>query len=138
MAKTYKWSSTVTSDPRAASVISDVYRVMQARLDGYRQSAGAVMIGIFAAVLTIDANFVRLLLDKDALSSLAERAGERHVGLMIVCGFLFVTTICIAGFLVIKNIGKYFSEMTSIVYKIDEANNVWEPAVGWKASRSIR
>jgi len=114
---------------------SDIYKVMQARMDGYRQSAAAVFIGILAAVLAFDSAFVRLLVDP-AFWNPGNQKPDSHLAVVIlVCGLLpfFVAGV---GFYVIYRLGKYFAEMTSIIYKIDLANQVFTPDA-WLAGKML-
>jgi hypothetical protein len=117
------WQDGVRNNPALSAVISDVYRAMQTRLDGYRQGAGAVMIGIIAGVLAINSGFVRSLLDENLLRALENRPDHYFYFIVLGSGAL-VQGICVVGWWVIRDIEKYFSEMTSVVYKIDEANKI--------------
>jgi hypothetical protein len=103
--------------------LSDVYKTLQSRLDGYRQSAGAVFLAVLAAALTIDASFIRFF-DPGMLTAL--HSNPRLASMLTGGAGLLVIVLCVAGYVMIRNLGKYFAEMTSIVYKIDEANQAWE------------
>ena len=130
------WQDNVRNNSASSAVISDVYRAMQTRLDGYRQGAGAVMIGIIAGVLAINSGFVRSLLDESLLRALANRPDHYFYFIVLGAGAL-VQGICVVGWWVIRDIEKYFSEMTSVVYKIDEANKMWEVGYWFKDQNSI-
>src|SRR5262249_51882034 len=94
------------------------------RLDGYRQAAGAVFLGFFAALLTFDSSLVRVLIDPSFIMSLLP--GHETYLYGVVGGALII--IAGLGFLAwwtIKKLGDHFAEMTSIVYKIDCINEVF-------------
>jgi hypothetical protein len=122
----YSWHDQVANRNGASGIISDVYRAMQTRLDGYRQGAGAIMIGIVAAVFAIDSSFVRSFLDQNLLHDLVNRT-DYYFYFLISGALVVIEGVCAIGLIVIHSIGKYFAEMTSIIYKIDEANRVWDP-----------
>jgi hypothetical protein len=105
---------------------SDIFKVMQSRMDGYRQAAGAVFIGVLAAVLAFDSAFVRLLVEPSFWSPGNQKPDHRLVALIVACGVLLLV-VTIVGSLVIRWLGQYFAEMTSIIYKIDLANQVFVP-----------
>lgn len=119
------WNATTHNAPGSLVVISDVYKAVQSRLDGYRQGAGAVMIGVVAAALAVDSGFIRALLDEKLLNALDSRAD--HFFYYIIAGAsTLVIGVCIGGAYVIHILGIYFAEMTSVIHKIDEANKMWE------------
>lgn len=122
----YNWNDEVATRPGAVTVISDVYKAMQTRLDGYRQGAGAIMLGIVAGAFAIDATFVRLFLDKELVSSLAKPSDYSFYFVVLGAG-IFVEGLFLTGLLINRIIGQYFAEMSSIIYKIDEANGMWRP-----------
>jgi hypothetical protein len=103
--------------------ISDIYKAMQTRLDGYRQSAGAIFLAVFATSLTFDSVFIRIFFDKSTFDLIS--ANSKFFGVIIGVAGLLVVTCCAVSWAIIRNIGEAFSEMTSIVYKIDEANGVF-------------
>jgi hypothetical protein len=53
--------------------ISDIYKAMQTRLDGYRQSTGAIFLAVFAASLTFDSVIIRLFFDKPTFELIQSR-----------------------------------------------------------------
>jgi hypothetical protein len=108
---------------------------MQSRLDGYRQSAAAVFLGVLAATLALDAAFFRSVLDPNLLNSQSDKVRTIVSVCLIVTGIL-LTIICISGSIIIQHIGGYFAEMTSVVYKIDEANRAWDTDV-WLIGKSL-
>jgi hypothetical protein len=103
--------------------LSDIYKAMQARLDGYRQSAGAVFLAVIAATLTFDASVIRFI-DPTMLSAL--RSNTRFATVLIGGAALVVLVLCATGLVILHRVGQYFAEMTSVVYKIDDANQVFE------------
>lgn len=119
-----EWNEATRRADGAKVVISDVYKAIQSRLDGYRQGAGAIMIGVVAAVLAVDSSFIRALLDEKLLQNLDKRA-DHYFYFIIAGASALVIGVCIGGAYVIHIIGVYFAEMTSVIHKIDEANKMW-------------
>lgn len=103
--------------------ISDIYKAMQTRLDGYRQSAGAIFLAVFATSLTFDSVFIRIFFDRSTFDLIM--ANLILFSTIIGISGLTVVTCCGVSFAIILNIGDHFREMSSIVYKIDEANEVF-------------
>jgi len=66
----YKWAfSEDLSSPDVhirMQVISDIYKAIQTRLDGYRQSAGAIFLAVFASAVAFDSTFIPFYFDKDS------------------------------------------------------------------------
>jgi hypothetical protein len=111
--------------------LSDVYKAMQTRLDGYRQSAGAIFLAVIASALTFDSVFVRYVVDKPKdLPLSTPPLSTLPLSLLVVLSGCIVLGVCISGFMIIKSIGKYFAEMSSIIYKIDVANQVFKKMLG--------
>ena len=106
-------------------VISDVYRAMQTRLDGYRQSAGAIFLAVVAAMLTLDATTVSTII-KAVLEPAKNYSIDRRMGVFALIVGCFVLILSAAGAFVIHRLGAYYAEMTSIVYKIDQNNEVFD------------
>lgn len=105
--------------------LSDMYKAMQARLDGYRQSAGAVFLALIAAALTFDSAFVRIFFDSTLLTSAQQ---DKWLSSIISGGGGgIIVGVCLVSLSILRRLSEYFAEMTSVVYKIDEANGVWEP-----------
>lgn len=105
--------------------VSDAYKSMQARLDGYRSSAGAIFLAVIASSLTFDTTFVRLLIDPTFVN-LLQRHGGKPLAFAVVAGSgLIVVIIGLVSHHILTRIARFFSEMTSIVYKIDLANEAW-------------
>jgi hypothetical protein len=128
MEMTHKWQfiQTAANDNalrQKIQAISDIYKAMQTRLDGYRQSAGAIFLAVFATSLTFDSVFIRIFFDKSTFDLIS--ANSKFFGIIIGVSGLLVVTCCAVSWAIIRNIGEHFSEMTSIVYKIDEANDVF-------------
>lgn len=98
--------------------LSDMYRVVQSRLDSYRQSAAAIFIGVIAAILAFDSGFIHVIM-------VPEIAHPVVVG----CFGLILLAISLGGWYTIYLFGKYFGEMTATAYKIDRLNRVWEPGL---------
>ena len=119
------WNAATHGAPGSLVVVSDVYKAVQSRLDGYRQGAGAVMIGVVAAALAVDSGFIRALLDEKLLNALDHRA-DHYFYYIIAGASALVIGVCIGGAYVIHILGIYFAEMTSVIHKIDEANKMWE------------
>lgn len=110
-----------------AQAASDMYKAMQARLDGYRQSAGAIFIGVVAAALTFDSAFFRLIIDPSLVDKFSDSQPAQRFALTAVGGAgAVIVVVCIASLFILRGIGRYFAEMTSIIHKIDEANRVWD------------
>ena len=120
-----EWNLATRTAPGSLLVVSDVYKAVQSRLDGYRQGAGAVMIGVIAAVLAVDSGFIRAILDEKLLLALESRT-DHYFYFIIAGASALVIGVCIGGAYVIHIIGTYFAEMTSVIHKIDEANKMWE------------
>ena len=110
--------------PTGHQPIFEVYRAMQSRLDGYRQSAAAIFLGFAAAALALDSAFFRTVVDPAVLYP---NPPNHRFGYIAIGVGILLTIVCIYGSVIIRNVGLYFAEMTSIVYKIDQANRVWEP-----------
>ncbi len=106
-------------------VISDVYRAMQTRLDGYRQSAGAIFLAVVAAMLTLDATTVSTLI-KAVLEPAPNYKIDSRMGHFALAVGLVGLSLGVFGAFVIHRLGVYYAEMTSIVFKIDENNKVFE------------
>jgi hypothetical protein len=101
--------------------LSDVYRIVQSRLDSYRQSAGAIFIGVIAAILAFDSGLIRVTTDPSAFNPAS------YYPVSVVAGYgLLLSFIAFGGWYTIGIIGKYFAEMTAIVYRIDKMNRVWD------------
>jgi hypothetical protein len=98
--------------------LSDIYRVVQSRLDSYRQSAAAIFIGVVAAILAFDSGFIHVIMGPEIA----------HPAVVGCCG-LILLAIGLGGWYTIYLFGKYFGEMTGTAYKIDTMNRVWEPGV---------
>lgn len=107
--------------------LSDIYKAMQTRLDGYRQSAGAIFLAVFATSLTFDSVFIRVFFDQSTLHTIT--LNLVFFRLIIGIAGLIVVICCGVSLAIISNISSHFSEMTSIVYKIDEANEVFRDDV---------
>jgi hypothetical protein len=118
--------STFVNAPAGHQAVFEIYRAMQSRLDGYRQSAAAIFIGVLAAILTLDSAFIRVVLDPAFLYPRTPPPDHR-LALIVAGAGILLTVVCVAGGIIISHIGAYFAEMTSVIYKIDEANRVWEP-----------
>ncbi len=103
--------------------ISDIYKAMQTRLDGYRQSAGAIFLAVFATSLTFDSVFIRVFFDRSTFDLIIDH--PQFFEKIIAISGSIVVICCGVSWWIIRNIGNHFSEMTSIVYKIDEANEVF-------------
>jgi len=121
-------------------VTSDIYRVLQSRLDGYRQSAAAIFLGVIAGLLTLDASVVAAF-GKIVIGS--EPIAQDHVGLvhfrigwiLLACGILVGAAFLFINY-VLSTIHHYFAEMTSVVYKFDLANKVFNEGE-WIAGESL-
>ncbi|PNE10904.1 MAG: hypothetical protein CR217_11660 [Beijerinckiaceae bacterium] len=109
-------------------VISDIYKAIQTRLDGYRQSAGAIFLAVFAAAVAFDSTFIRLYFDNGSEQKLS-------TGLITLSGFIILLIYFVA-FFIIESINGHFAEMTSIIYKIDSANEVWTKGV-WLENEAL-
>jgi hypothetical protein len=107
-----------------AQTIADIYRTMQSRLDGYRQAAAAVFLGVAAAVFAIDGAFFRSVVDPNFYAQLSTSTG-RTIALTIIAVGLLPTLLALFGAIVVSNLARYFAEMTSIIYKIDVQNEVF-------------
>ncbi len=107
--------------------VSDVYKTMQARLDGYRQSAAAVFLSVVAAMLTIDAATVSSVV-RSLLEQTKDHIVDHHrIGVFALGMGFFILGLGLVGAWVIRRLGKYFAEMTSIVYRIEQNSKVFEP-----------
>jgi hypothetical protein len=114
--------------PRPSQIVSDVYRTMQSRLDGYRQGAAAIFLGVVAAVVTIDLSFARLLIDRIADAQHLDALLRSRLALAAVLGVAIIPILTlVSGCVIIGRVGAYFAEMSSIVYKIEEIYQLWEP-----------
>jgi MFS family permease len=105
---------------------SDVYRAMQTRLDGYRQSAAAIFLGVVAGLLTLDASlasaFGKIITGAETTNALV----HFRVGCVLVAAAL---GILLAGIFVqhlVWRIGYYFAEMSGVVYQFDLAHKLFE------------
>jgi hypothetical protein len=108
--------------------LSDIYKVFQSRLDSYRQSAAAIFIGVLAAVFTFDSAFLRFLIEPGSPNSNAAHNYDL-LNTLVVSAAGALVIFSGAGAYIIWRFARYFAEMTSIVYKIDQANRVWEQGV---------
>lgn len=108
--------------------VSDAYKSMQSRLDGYRSAAGAIFLAVIAATLTFDTTFVRMFIDPSFLSSIQQH-GLKATSFIVAGSGLIVVSVGLVALFILERIARYFSEMTSIIYKIDMANDAWTPNV---------
>jgi hypothetical protein len=113
-----------------AQTLSDIYRAMQTRLDGYRQSAGAVFLAVMATSLTFDSVFVRFVVDPGSGGT------NPNLTLVVLVSGAIVLAVTWVSAVIIGWLGQYFAEMTSIVYMIDESNRVFERGA-WLASEQL-
>lgn len=119
--------------------ISDIYRAMQSRLDGYRQAGAAVFLSASAGLLTLDSACAsavgRIILGIETVPGRNALVHHRVGWLMVLAGIvlLFARHYVLGIF---ATLGKNFSEMTSIVYKIDLANDVFSPGK-WLAGEKL-
>lgn len=118
----YKWvfsADTVPADEFRVrmQVISDIYKAIQTRLDGYRQSSGAVFLAVFASAVAFDSTVGKFFFDIDSGHKLST------VLILLSCSIVFL--ICSVAFFIIQLYKVHFEEMTSIIFKIDSANGVW-------------
>jgi|GEM_PF-3940837 hypothetical protein len=97
--------------------LSDVYKAIQSRLDGYRQSTSAIFLAVVASALTFDSIFARFFVEKPA-----DQPGAK--ALLLASG-VTVIVICFSAFIIIDRINYYFTEMTSIILKMDEAHRAF-------------
>lgn len=110
-------------------VMSDIYRALQTRLDGYRQSAAAIFLGVIAGLLTLDASiasaFGRILVGDDVPPAARLLLVHHRIGWIILAsGFVLLA----AGLFIhhiLEWIHYYFAEMSGVVYKFDVANKVF-------------
>jgi hypothetical protein len=118
-------------------VASDIYWALQTRLDGYRQSAAAIFLGVIAGLLTLDAslisNFGKTIVGVETVDKSQALAIHSRIGyILLACAIMLV----VAGsftFRILWTIRYYFAEMAGVVYKFDLANKVfvtdaWFPA----------
>jgi hypothetical protein len=118
-------------------VASDIYRALQTRLDGYRQSAAAIFLGVIAGLLTLDAsltsNFGRIIVGVDVVDkSRSPQVNLRITYIMFGCAIM----LALAGvfiYWILRTIRHYFAEMTGVVYKFDLANKAFVPDVWFSA-----
>ena len=108
--------------------VSDIYKSIQTRLDGYRQSAGAVFLGFFAALLTLDSALARMFIDPTFFNAIPATQ-TTHLAFVAFGAAFIIIVLGFLGALMIDQIGLYFAEMTSIIYKIDNMNKVFTPGV---------
>jgi hypothetical protein len=104
-------------------MVSDIYKTMQTRLDGFRNSSAALFTGMVAAMVALDAAYMKSPGDLSA----------PHIPRLLL---LASAAVCFAVSLLIRQIGTYFAEMTSIVYKIELASKVWEPNI-WLPNKML-
>lgn len=130
-----KWTFLTQGDPPLtpdaaarfkAQVLSDIYKVMQSRMDGYRQTAAAIFIGIVAASFAMDSTLAKYILDPGFLVRAGDKQSWDAVFTIAVLGSLS-TVIAGVGAFMIRRLAGYFAEMTSIIFKIDVQNDVFEP-----------
>jgi hypothetical protein len=93
-------------------------------MDGYRQAAAAVFLGVAAAIFAIDSAFFRNLVDLNFYEQLATPAG-RKIGYVILAVGVLPSLLALFGALVVSSLTRYFAEMTSIIYKIELQNEVF-------------
>jgi hypothetical protein len=106
-------------------VASDIYRALQTRLDGYRQSAAAIFLGVIAGLLTLDAsvtsNFGKIIVGVDIVGKpIYLRIGYiiLDFGVILAIAWYFI-------YRILSTISYYFAEMAGVVYKFDLANKVF-------------
>jgi hypothetical protein len=121
-------------------VTSDVYRAMQTRLDGYRQSAAAIFLGVVAGLLTLDASlassFGRIITGAEQIKADHVALVEFRIGCIILTS---AVVLILAGIFVqylIARINHYFAEMSGVVYQFDLANKLFEPDA-WLSGRTV-
>ena len=109
---------------------SDVYRAMQTRLDGYRQSAAAIFLGVVAGLLTLDASlasaFGKIITGAETIDPCRAALVHFRIGCVIVAAAL---AILLAGIFIqhlVWRIGYYFAEMSGVVYQFDLAHKLFE------------
>ncbi len=128
----YKWAfaeDPPSNETRARmQVISDVYRAIQTRLDAYRQSAGAAFLAVFASAVAFDSTVVRLYFEKGSLQKLPHE--------LIISSAFIIPIICGVAIYIIQQYKVHFEKMTSIIYKIDSANEVWTKGV-WLENETL-
>src|SRR5579859_4413650 len=96
-----------------AQVASDIYRALQTRLDGYRQSAAAIFLGVIAGLLTMDSaiatNFGRNLVDLIP----SDNAYQIHhrIGYVLIIAAISLLLAKIFVVFVLRRIRYYFAEM---------------------------
>jgi hypothetical protein len=116
----WAWTDGESQKRYQMQALSDIYRIVQSRLDSYRQSAGAIFLGVIAAVLAFDSGLIRVIMDTSF-------PPVTYYPVWVVGGFgLLLVSIAFGGAHTIHRIAVYFAEMTAIVYRIDKLNRVWD------------
>ena len=101
-------------------VISDTYMAMQMRLDSYRQSVGALFIGVVAGVFAFDTVYVQML----AFVGSAKDRSFIEAFVNFACFFAIV--LAVISCYIIWRMGRHFRDITAIVHRIEQARRAFD------------